>query len=217
MYNLIDVSGTILDCYKQMRWIRLQPLPKRNTLCNTIQQCLTRIDLTFPGAYKVLCFALLEARMVSLAMFWLLLCSAHRAARLGRQTPLLGYLVVSKGLGGTPADQRDIWCHMTTCSAIKAGGKEGGRGGIRSYMMFVFPNNELLCVLMPCLSGSGWATAWWWEIETSFPLFALIPHSASAFIIKLPFSQSMSLSILMSLSVVLRRGIEREPGWGSGS
>jgi len=28
----------------------------------------------------------------------------------------------------TPMDQRDIPCHMTRCSAIKAGGKEEGEG-----------------------------------------------------------------------------------------
>lgn len=36
MYNLINVSGMILDCYKQMRWIRLQFFLKRNVLYNTI-------------------------------------------------------------------------------------------------------------------------------------------------------------------------------------
>lgn len=56
----------------------------------------------------MLYFALLEARMVLLAISWLLLRSARRAARLGHQTPLLGYLVVSRRLGRTPADQRDI-------------------------------------------------------------------------------------------------------------
>ena len=41
----------------------------------------------------------------------------------------------------TPADQRDIPYHMTSCSAVKPGGRsrKGGTFGVRA---FVFPSNR---------------------------------------------------------------------------
>jgi len=66
---------------------------------------------------------------------------------------------VHRKLGGDPArtadptDQRDIPCHMMSCSAHKAGGRRR-KGGDTGVMVFVFPSKRWR-VMKPCFPGDG--------------------------------------------------------------
>ena len=91
---------------------------------------------------------------------------------------------------------------MTLCSAIEAKRKEEEEGAF-VIKAFVFQSNHYT-YRSP---ASQWLDiACWWEVENKSPHFALLPHAAFAFFIKLPSSQPMSLLILFSSCVLLRRG-----------
>jgi len=95
---------------------------------------------------------------VNRGMLSLLLSSAYKveAFPASHTTLPARRLGVHKKLGGDTAgtaEQGDIPCHMTSCSAIKAEGQEGGRGDVQGYGVCL--PKSLLHVMKPGFRGDG--------------------------------------------------------------
>jgi len=128
---------------------------------------------------------------------------------------------MGKRLGGDTAKTPDLnWPEeYSILYDVILSNKSGGRkeeGGTFVVTAFVFWSN---CYVYwgPAsweVTGHLPAGGKWW---INFLFFASFPHIAFPFLTKLPLPQPMSLSILFSSPVLLRRGSERVTGWGSGS
>jgi len=107
---------------------------------------------SFTAAYMVLCFAFM-AKTVLTTHQWFSYCStvlAQHEAILTCCCPKQVGWEWSRGWEGTQlgqltsSGQRDIPCHMTLCSAIKAQRKEE-KGMTLIVMTLVFPSNHYVC------------------------------------------------------------------------
>ena len=82
----------------------------------------------------------------------------------GREGTQLGQL--------TATDQRCTPCHMTSCSAIKAGEEEGSEEHVCSDGVYL--PKSLSHMIKPCFPGGGWTSACQWEAVNEFVILLLL-------------------------------------------